>query len=210
MIKINNLNYGYKRSEPIIKNLTYQFQRETSYLITGHNGVGKTTLIRLILGLLKPQLGTISVNEEAIVSYLPDFNGIYDDLTVMDNVIFRLSLYKIKFTDKEETFYALLQQYHLVGKEKELVRNLSLGMKKKVAFICSMIIEPDIYILDEPTGGIDAESTIEVLNLMNELSEKGKLIICISHEEIIKQGFKATHLSLEGGVLSECINIKCS
>lgn len=201
MIKVKGITYGYRRSQPVIKDLTCEFERGNAYLITGHNGVGKTTLIRLILGLLKPQLGSVEVDEAAIVSYLPDFNGIYDDLSVMDNVIFRLSLYKVKFSDKEEEFYELLGKYRLVGKEKELVRNLSLGMKKKVAFICSMIVDSDIYILDEPTGGIDSESTIEVLNMMNYLSTKGKVLICISHEEVIKKGLKAHHLVLEGGVL---------
>lgn len=201
MIKIKDITYGYRRSQPIIKNLTYEFEKGCSYLVTGHNGAGKTTLIRLILGFLKPQLGTVEVDKAAIVSYLPDFNGIYDDLSVIDNIIFRLSLYKIKFSDKEEEFYSLLNQYRLTGKEKELVCNLSLGMKKKVAFICSMIVDPDIFILDEPTGGLDAKSTIEVLNLMNDLSTKGKLLICISHEEVIKRELKAYHLVLEGGVL---------
>lgn len=202
MIKINDLTYSYKDGQNVIEQLSYEFEKGQSYLITGHNGAGKTTLIRLILGLLKPQFGSIEVKSESVVSYLPDFNGIYEDLSIIDNVIFRLSLYKVKFASKEEEFYRLLNQYHLSGKERELVRDLSLGMKKKVAFICSIIVDPDIYILDEPTGGIDSESTIEILNLMNDLSIKDKLIICISHEDVLKKELNAKHLVLENGVLS--------
>ena len=201
MIKIENLNFEYTLGESIIQNFSYTFEEGNVYLVKGDNGSGKTTLIKLIIGLLKPKSGTIELGDSSVISYLPDFNGIYYDLTVLDNVIFRLSLYKIKFSEKRNQFYELLEQFNLKGKEKELVKNLSLGMIKKVAVICTILVDSTIYILDEPTGGIDAESTEEILYLINKLSTKENIVICISHETLLKQELKAIPLNLsDGGV----------
>lgn len=201
MIKIENLNFEYTLGDSIIQDFSYTFEEGNVYLVKGANGSGKTTLIKLIIGLLKPKSGTIELGDSSVISYLPDFNGIYYDLTVLDNVIFGLSLYKIKFSEKRNQFYELLEQFNLKEKEKELVKDLSLGMIKKVAVICTILVDSTIYILDEPTEGIDAESTEEILHLISKLSTKENIVICISHETLLKQELKAIHLNLsDGGV----------
>lgn len=201
MIKIENFNFEYTLGDSIIQDFSYTFEEGNVYLVKGANGSGKTTLIKLIIGLLKPKSGTIELGESSVISYLPDFNGIYYDLTVLDNVIFGLSLYKIKFSEKRNQFYELLEQFNLKEKEKELVKDLSLGMIKKVAVICTILVDSTIYILDEPTEGIDAESTEEILHLISKLSTKENIVICISHETLLKQELKAIHLNLsDGGV----------
>lgn len=202
MISIRNLTFHYPSSANVITNVNYVFEKGNTYLITGRNGVGKTTFLKLLLGLLKPTEGTITFDVNSIISYLPDHNGLYEDLSIINNVIFRLSLYKIKFKQKKVEFYQLLEKYKMKGKEHMLVKNLSLGMKKKVGIICSILIDANIYIFDEPTGGLDSETTLEIKQLLLDLASKNVLVICISHEETLKNGLHGIKLNLEGGFLS--------
>lgn len=203
MINLDNVCFTYKKNEVenVLHSLTYEFSRGDVYLLSGKNGAGKTTLIKLLLGFLKPTSGEIHMEKDLVVSYLPDYNGLYEDLSVIDNVIFRLSLYNVKFKQKQELFYHLLKITNLEGKQNEVVVNLSLGMKKKVACICTMMIEPDIYVLDEPTGGVDEESKIEIANIINSLETENNMIICISHDPIILEKVNGKHLVLEEGNL---------
>ncbi len=126
----------------------------------------------------------------------------YEDLSLQENIIFRLSLYQIKFKVKQEQYHQLLKNYQLSGRENELVKHLSLGMKKKVGLICALLCEADVYIFDEPTGGLDEQSTCDVLKMLNELSQLDVLVICISHEEKLKQGLVAKTLILKDGKLT--------
>ena len=96
MIKIKDVTYSYKGT-PVITELSFSFLSSNIYTIIGENGSGKTTLLRLILGLLKPERGSIQFEGKAIISYLPDHNGLYEDLSITDNIRFRLALYKQSF-----------------------------------------------------------------------------------------------------------------
>ena len=134
MIKIKDLTYSYSGT-PIIADLSFSFLSSKIYTITGENGSGKTTLLRLILGLLQPERGSIQFEEKAIISYLPDHNGLYEDLSITDNIKFRLALYKQSFNAIQNEYYSLLNKYHLYDKRDEPISSLSLGMKKKAAIM---------------------------------------------------------------------------
>ena len=141
MIKIKDLTYSYSGT-PIIADLSFSFLSSKIYTITGENGSGKTTLLRLILGLLQPERGSIQFEEKAIISY-----GLYEDLSITDNIRFRLALYKQSFSTIQNEYYSLLNKYHLYDKRDEPISSLSLGMKKKAAIIATILVHAIVYLL---------------------------------------------------------------
>lgn len=201
MIKVEHLSFSYRKQEPILSDINFEFKEGKTYLILGKNGTGKTTLVRVILGFLKPTKGRVIKDQNKVISYLPDFNGIYDDLSILDNIKFRLALYSINFENKIELYHNLLTRYNLLEKENSKIQELSLGMKKKVAIIATLLVEADIYVLDEPTGGIDQESRKEIINILNEFNKDNKIVICITHEKELIENLYAEVLMLENGGL---------
>ena len=91
MIRLCNVSFGYDRN--IFSGVSYDFEPGIFYILQGENGVGKTTLARIVLGLLKPDSGEVKRPKGCIMSYLPDSNGIYPELTIWQNLRFRLGLY---------------------------------------------------------------------------------------------------------------------
>ena len=202
MIKIKDLTYSYSGT-PIIADLSFSFLSSKIYTITGENGSGKTTLLRLILGLLQPERGSIQFKEKAIISYLPDHNGLYEDLSITDNIKFRLALYKQNFNAIQNEYYSLLNKYHLYDKRDEPISSLSLGMKKKAAIIAIILVHANVYIFDEPTGGIDHEAKAEIISLFKEMDLKQKCILIVTHDEELLSQIPSVLLKMQGGRLME-------
>ena len=201
---LENICFGYENNF-IINNLSYTFEKGHNYLILGENGAGKTTLIKIILGFIKPMKGNITFEKDSIFSYCPDHNGLYEDLSVMDNILFRLAIYKQDYNDYSERINELLQKYSLFDSKDKKVSELSHGMKKKTALIATFIIDCNYLILDEPTNGIDDESKDEIIKMINELTNNDRTIICITHDTDLKVSLRATSLLLEKGKLNEII-----
>ena len=202
MIKIKDLTYSYSGT-PIIADLSFSFLSSKIYTITGENGSGKTTLLRLILGLLQPERGSIQFEEKAIISYLPDHNGLYEDLSITDNIKFRLALYKQNFNAIQNEYYSLLNKYHLYDKRDEPISSLSLGMKKKAAIIATILVHANVYIFDEPTGGIDHEAKAEIISLFKEMDLKQKYILLVTHDEELLSQIPSVLLKMQEGRLME-------
>lgn len=182
MIKVSNLTFGYVKEKNIIHDFSYEFDEGISYVICGDNGVGKTTLLKLLAGLLKPNSGVIEGIEGLIIGYVPDYNGLYEYLTLMDNVMFRLGIYNIKFEQVKDTFEKWVNAYGLRDCINRDIKELSLGTKKKVGLLCAILTTPNLLILDEPTGGLDITSKDELISMLKEISED-TTIITVTHDE---------------------------
>ena len=202
MIKIKDVTYSYNGT-PVITELSFSFLSSNIYTIIGKNGSGKTTLLRLILGLLKPERGSIQFEEKAIISYLPDHNGLYEDLSITDNIRFRLALYKQNFSTIQNEYYSLLNKYHLYDKRDESISSLSLGMKKKAAIIATTLVHANVYIFDEPTGGIDHDAKVEIISLFKEIDLKQKCILIVTHDEELLSEVPSVLLKMQEGRLME-------
>lgn len=182
MINVENISFSYEKGKEIITNFSYIFEKEKSYVICGDNGTGKTTLLKLLLGLLKPDSGSIRMKEEYTIGYVPDYNGLYENLTLMENVLFRLGIYNKNYDDVKDKFEQWTEAYGIKEYQNCYVKNLSLGTKKKVALLCTLLTMPQILILDEPTGGLDVASKEELINILAQL-RKDMLIISVTHDE---------------------------
>lgn len=181
MISVDNITFSYDRKKNIIEDFSYCFDEKHSYVICGANGRGKTTLLRLILGLLQPDKGCINKSKEYQVSYVPDYNGLYENMTVEDNIRFRLGLFGLKYKEEEQSINYYLKKYRVESYMEQMVKQLSLGTKKKIALICALLTKPQVLVMDEPTGGLDNQAKQELINMIDELSEK-MMIIAVTHD----------------------------
>ncbi len=186
MITIKNMNFKYKNSETIFEDATCTLFKDNVYFLEGKNGVGKTTLARLLLKINKPNSGEVLFHDINTVSYLPDFNGLYPQLTVIENIMYRLALYNQDYTKYKDTITDLLHKYQLYKYKDTLVSMLSLGTTKKVAILCVILIESDLLILDEPTGGLDKKASNEVIKMLKEIKNQNSIVVCISHDDALK------------------------
>jgi ABC-2 type transport system ATP-binding protein len=154
----------------------------------GPNGSGKTTTIRMLLGLLEPTEGEATVlgfdafkqSEEvrARSGYMSQKFAIYDDLTVLENLTFYGGVYGI--TDKARIAHTL-EQVGLQGHEPTLTRSLSAGWRQRLALAIALVHEPKLLFLDEPTSGVDPTARRAFWDLIYELAESGVTILVTTH-----------------------------
>ena len=151
----------------------------------GPDGAGKTTLFRILTSLLKPTKGTAKVEGFDVVKdykeirkisgYMPGRFSLYFDLSVEENLNFYASIFK---TTVEENYHLIKDVYKQIEPfKKRLAKNLSGGMKQKLALSCALIHQPKVLFLDEPTTGVDAISRKEFWEMLKSLKERGITIL---------------------------------
>lgn len=182
-ITVRNLCFAYKKNINIIICPDLCFLPGNIYALVGPNGSGKTTFLKILLGLLKPTAGDIAGLRQETIAFVPDYNGIYDSLTVLENIKFRMSLYNLDYSAEKNNVQQLLIRYSLSNDQHKLVKDLSLGMKKKVSLICALAVKPSLLVLDEPTGGLDTDAQRELTIMLREYISPSTIIICTSHDQ---------------------------
>lgn len=182
-----------------INDLNITIDEGDIYALLGHNGAGKTTTLRLLLGLLQTDVGKISVfghdpikQGNAIrkmCGVLSEDVGLYEPLSVYDNLIYYASIYKMKKGNANKRIDELLEFFELQDQKYLPVKGFSTGMKKKVAIIRAILHNPRILLLDEPTNGLDPVSTMKLREMLLTLAkENHTTIIMTTHnlEEVQK------------------------
>lgn len=155
--------------------------------LVGPDGAGKTTLLRMLAGLLTPSEGKITVaglnpieNRDqlrTIVGYMPQKFGLYEDLTVLENLNLFADLRDIKSEDRQQIFDKLLKFTDFARFTERLAGKLSGGMKQKLGLACTLLGDPQILLLDEPGVGVDPISRKELWQMVHQLANEGMLII---------------------------------
>jgi len=197
MIELNNVKFYYQKNNIVFSNLNYTFEKGNIYFLTGENGVGKTTIAKLILGILNPISGSIDKKDINQTGYLPDFNGLYPQLTVLENIKYRMALYNQNYQEHKDMVESALRQYKIYKYLNTDVSSLSLGTEKKVAILCVAMIPCELLILDEPTGGLDKSSRLEALKMVVELRNENRIVLCITHDQDLLRSGKGIILSMK-------------
>lgn len=157
----------------------------------GPNGSGKTTTMRMIATLLNPDFGeayvcgqSIYTNPQEIrrlVGYMPDFFGVYDDMTVIEYLEFFASAYRINGPHRRKICEEKLELVDMSFKRDAMVNQLSRGQTQRIGLARVLLHEPQVLLLDEPASGLDPRARIEIRNLLKRLGELKKTVIVSSH-----------------------------
>jgi ABC-2 type transport system ATP-binding protein len=158
--------------------------------LVGPDGAGKTTLIRLLAGLMKADGGTVNVlgidatkDPQAIqsrISYMPQRFGLYDDLTVRENLDLYADLHGVKADEKRAQYARLMEMTGLDPFQERLAGKLSGGMKQKLGLACTLVRSPELLLLDEPTVGVDPLSRQELWEIIRKLVKEGMTVLISS------------------------------
>lgn len=198
MIEVKDLNLAFG-SNKVLRGFTIELKKGENIVVLGKSGSGKSVLIKCIIGLIKPDSGTIKVLGESIPDLLPEeldkirmetgflfqSNALYDSLTVRENLEFSLRRHGLNKTKQEidDLVKEVLTNVGLPQTENMMPAELSGGMKKRIALARTLILRPKIILYDEPTTGLDPITGREISRLMLSVREKyNTSSIIISHD----------------------------
>ena len=184
VINISNLKKSYDKIVAV-KNLDLEINEGEMFGLVGPDGAGKTTTIRILCGLLKPDSGSVEVLDSDLkkkkkeiqnqIGYLSQKFSLYGDLSVDENIEFFADIHNVKDFQKRRD--ELLAFTRLTPFRDRLAENLSGGMKQKLALACSLIHKPKIIFLDEPTTGVDPVSRRDFWKILSDLQKDGITIL---------------------------------
>ena len=203
LIKINNLSFAYnKNTPPLLKNVNLDIPKGVYLSIVGENGSCKTTLIKLILGLLTPISGSITVNTDNI-AYVPQrLDGFNSQFPISIYEILKIHAKSLKLDPKSSSI-DVLEKVNMLKFKENLIGNLSGGQQQRVFIARALIGNPDLIILDEPSTGVDVKNQQEIYSLLSKINkEQGTTIISIEHNMDIALKYSTHILTINNGKLT--------
>jgi ABC-2 type transport system ATP-binding protein len=191
VLQLNKLYGGYLMHKPYLRNISFSVHQGEMIGLIGLNGAGKSTTIKHILGLLKPQQGTIQIqgNEldksplayRASFAYVPETPELYEELTIREHLELTAMAYGILKPEFEKRTQRLLKLFQMETKVDSFANHLSKGMKQKVMIMNAFLVEPALYIIDEPFLGLDPLGIRSLLDLMVQVKKTGACLLISSH-----------------------------
>lgn len=187
-IKIESLSKKFPKSKtPSIDNITLSIPKQGIIGLAGPDGAGKTTLIRLLASLLLPSNGSITIGGKntvqdassisSLIGYMPQKFGLYEDLTVMQNLLLYADLQGVIGEERKKIIPQLLSFSNLHPFIDRRAKALSGGMKQKLGLACSLLRKPPLLLLDEPSVGVDPLSRRELWNMVSDLVQEGITVL---------------------------------
>ena len=186
-ISLENVKKSLGNRE-ILKDISFKVNTGDIFGYLGPNGAGKTTTIRIILGLYRADSGNLDVmghdvsNNETRrkIGFVLDLDGLYDGMTARENLIFYSRIYEMDIA--EERIGQLLDMVELTGRGDDRVHTYSTGMRQRLALARSILHDPEVLVLDEPTSGVDPSGQIQIRKILLNMAHKdNKTIILSSH-----------------------------
>lgn len=190
MIETRNLTKRYGHLVAV-NDINLKLDEGDVFGFIGPNGSGKTTTMRMIATLLNPDHGeayvcgkSIYTNQEEIrrlVGFMPDFFGVYDDMTVIEYLEFFCAAYRITASKRRAICEEKLELVDMAFKRDAMVNELSRGQTQRIGLARTLLHDPQVLLLDEPASGLDPRARIEIRNLLKRLGEMKKTVIVSSH-----------------------------
>lgn len=187
MLEINQISKSFYRNVAL-DDVSLRINKGEIYGLLGPNGAGKTTLIRIINRIIEPDKGHIRFNGDLMsekqlseIGYLPEERGLYRSMTVEDQALFLGRLRGLSKKDVQLKLNYWLEKFEIASWRNKRIEELSKGMAQKVQFICTVLHEPKVLILDEPFSGFDPINVELIKQELIEMKAKGKTIILSTH-----------------------------
>lgn len=191
ILQVNRLSGGYFKTHPVLHELSFSVAPGEMVGLIGLNGAGKSTTIKHILGLLEPTEGSVTIHNHTLkesagsyrsaFSYVPETPLFYEDLTLQEHLELTAMAYGIPKEEYERRASRLLQEFNMDERKKMFPSHLSKGMRQKLMIINAFLVEPSLYIVDEPFVGLDPVGIRSLLDLMVERKKAGAGILISSH-----------------------------
>lgn len=185
-LRIEGVSCRFGTTEAV-RDVTLSVKAGTIFGLVGSDGAGKSTLLRMTATMLKPTSGRIRIGgldvvtqkteAKALIGYMPQRFGLYQDLTVEENIDFFMNIFGIRGTERKARKALYLGFSNLLPFTDRLAGNLSGGMKQKLGLACVLVHEPMLLILDEPTNGVDPVSRQEFWEILGKMRAKGMTIL---------------------------------
>jgi ABC-2 type transport system ATP-binding protein len=186
MVEVKNVTMHFNNVEAV-KDISLNIAGGDVLGLVGSDGAGKSTLLRLIATMIKPAQGEIYINGlnvisekqkiKNIIGYMPQRFGLYQDLTVEENMQFFMDIFDVPRKERKTRRDKYLGFSNLLPFTDRLAGNLSGGMKQKLGLACVLVHEPQLLILDEPTNGVDPVSRHEFWEILDNMQKEGMTII---------------------------------
>ncbi len=190
MIAIEELTKVYA-ARPALDHVTFEVPEREIFGFVGPNGAGKTTTLRILAGLLQPTAGRafiagadVTKDREKVhnrIGYMPDFFGVYDQLTVGEYLDFYAACYRQPRARRRKIVDDLLALVGMTERKNQQVDTLSRGLKQRACLARALVHDPSVLLLDEPASGLDPRARVEMREILKELQKMGKTIIISSH-----------------------------
>ena len=191
MLEIRNYSKSYGEGKKAADDVSLSVMSGDIYGFIGHNGAGKSTTIRAVVGVLDFTEGEIfidghSVKDEPlackrVTAYIPDNPDLYDNLTGIQYLNFVADVFDISAADREERIKKYADTFEITDALGDLIGSYSHGMKQKVAIISALIHDPKLLVLDEPFVGLDPKATYTLKEIMHEMCGRGTAIFFSTH-----------------------------
>lgn len=219
MINIKNVSKSFQEGsskQVVLDNLDLSIAKGEIVILLGKSGSGKSTLLNVLSGIDKPDSGTVSINSKEITSFsernrtllrrnkigfIFQFFNLVTTLTVEENLLLPLELNK--FRNRNELVRSILNEVDLTEKTKTYPDKLSGGERQRIAIARALIHNPDIILADEPTGNLDYETSVKIVDLLDRVvKKKGKTMIMVTHSKDVI-GLADRVLTIRNGKVKE-------
>jgi ABC-2 type transport system ATP-binding protein len=191
ILDIKDVTGGYTYQKPVLHEVSFHVKENEIVGLIGLNGAGKSTTIKHVLGLMEPVKGEIMIHGETFqqspesyrqqFSFIPETPLLYEELTLWEHLKVTAMAYDIKEEEFEKRAAVLLKEFRMGKMKNWFPSQFSKGMRQKVMIMCAFLVEPLLYIVDEPFVGLDPIGIQSFLNWMTEMKGKGAGILMSTH-----------------------------
>ncbi|MFC0272932.1 ABC transporter ATP-binding protein [Metabacillus herbersteinensis] len=187
-VVINDVSKSFG-TKTVLRNISLQISQSEIFGLLGPSGAGKTTLVKCIAGIDEASTGSVTIFGGKMpslavmkeIGYMTQSDALYEELTALENLNFFAAIYGLKGTKKKERITSVMRLVNLEKELKQKVGEYSGGMKRRLSLAISLLHEPKIIILDEPTVGIDPVLRQSIWMELERLSKAGTTVIVTTH-----------------------------
>ncbi|WP_326929274.1 ABC transporter ATP-binding protein [Caldibacillus thermoamylovorans] len=190
LLEVRSLSGGYTKKN-VLNEVSFEIEKGEIVALIGLNGAGKSTTIKHVIGLMEPKKGEIRINGKTIhedrdgyrkkFSYIPETPVLYDELTLEEHLKLTAMAYGVPEDEYNRRIDQLLKEFRMKKRLKWFPSHFSKGMKQKVMIMSAFLVEPELYIIDEPFVGLDPLAIQSLLQLLQTRQSKGAGILMSTH-----------------------------